>query len=369
MATFSVPKLTVQSLTSGAAKKGSTTGSLPNTSKTGTLVSSMTVPKAAPKAAPKPTPTVTVKKAAAPGVKTTTKGNTSQKTTSTASKSTSVSTGISAAQRASNAAAAAQAAALAKAKADYNALKNNTFSSITDLVKGTGNQYKSGLLDWQDEYKQKQNAINTEATNNELTKVQGTRDVLDMVGNGIRSGGVTLNNNNASNSSAAQAMADAYGKIGQKQQAQVNNGYELTNNSIGQEQSDLALAQAQQIRHAGESKDQSVNSIVQTAADKLGALNQSAAYASLPDRIDVEAQKAAIRNQALAELQQYDMLLSQAVSNNPVSSRNDNYSSALKLANAGNDTSAMKNLTSAVPTQLQGTGPFASPLPIFTYGG
>lgn len=308
----------------------------------------------------KRTPTVSTKK-----------GNTSQKTTSSGSKTKTVATnsGPTAAQRAASSAAAAQAAALAKAKADYSALKNNTFSSITDLVKGTGNQYKSGLLDWQDEYKQKQNAINTEATNNELTKVQGTRDVLDMVGNGIRSGGVTLNNNNAANSSAAQAMADAYGKIGQKQQAQVNNGYELTNNSIGQEQSDLALAQAQQIRHAGESKDQSVNSIVQTAADKLGALNQSAAYASLPDRIDVESQKAAIRNQALAELQQYDMLLSQAVSNNPVSSRNDNYSSALKLANAGNDTSAMHNLTSAVPSQLQGTGPFASSLPIFTYGG
>lgn len=316
-------------------------------------------------AAKTPAPKVTVTKGVQSSTKPKNTANNSNQKTTASNNSTKKNTVT--AKATSTAASRAAAAAAAQARNDYNNLRNNTFSSITDLINGDASQYKSGLLDWADTYKQKQNAINSDAVKNELTKVQGTRDVLDMVGTGVRSSGVTLNNNNASNSSAADGFARAYSQIGQKELGKVGNGYEMGKNDIATAQSDLGLMDAQQRRHAQEGKDATINSIVGAAADKLGALNQSAAYASLPDRVDVEAQKAAIRNQALAALVQYDSILNDAVNNNPVSSKNDNYSKALSQANAGLSDGAALQLNSSVPQQLQGTGPFSSSLPLFTY--
>lgn len=263
-------------------------------------------------------------------------------------------------------AAAAAAAAQAQAQSDYNSSKDATFGSINDAINSGASGYNSSILDYLDSLKSSQGAINNKAVQNELSRSTGTAGVLDMVGHGIRSGGVTLANDNASNSSAADALAKAYGDIGRRQLSGVGNQYELGKSDIAQSQTALDQANSTELRHASENKTNIINSIVSQATDKLSALNAAAASASLPDRLDIESQKSQIQQQALSALQQYDQALSSGISGNAPTSVEANRATAAGLASAGTAPDDAFNYTTDVPANLQSTGPFASELPIFT---
>jgi hypothetical protein len=252
-----------------------------------------------------------------------------------------------------------------RAVGDYNAAKATTYGSITDATNQASNNYKSSILDFLDSYKAQQGDINRSNVQNELARRQGSRSVLDMVGNGIRSGGITLNNANATNSSAAEAIAKAYGEMGRREQTQVNNQFAMGQDEIANAQAKLAALTETQKRHFSEDKVTTVNGIVNDATNQLAALNQAAASASLPDRIAIEQEKARIRQETLTALSQYDALLSQLAK--PASAE-DNRKKAAALDTAGTAADNAFQYDTTIPTELQGTGPFASTLPIFTLG-
>src|SRR6185437_5076378 len=82
-------------------------------------------------------------------------------------------------------------------------------------------------------------------------------------------------------------------------------------------------------------KDQAVNNIVSAAAQQLSYIDSALINASLPDKLDMEATKNAIRADALAKLQALDSQLSQGVSSIKPISNDEAAAQGQALATAG----------------------------------
>lgn len=252
----------------------------------------------------------------------------------------------------------------------FNSQKDNIYSTANEAAANQGkNVYGSSILDFLDSQKQGQRGIDAKAVNNELAKKQGVQGVLGMVGRGIKSGGVMLANKNAGDSSAAGAIAGAYGQLGRSQMGNVGNQYEAGNRDIANQQQMFAEQQASGLRHLSENKDQIVNKIVGDAQAQLAALDGQIAGASLPNRIQMEQEKTNIRNAALGQLQQFDAQLNTGVAGIKATTGDERRTAAQQALSAGTDLGKNAfNYTTEAPAQFQ-NGPFASALPIFTYRG
>lgn len=256
-------------------------------------------------------------------------------------------------------------AAYTKAVNDYNSAKNNAYSSINDAIGDAGRSMNSSVLDYLYGLEKGQKAIDSKSVQNELSRISGRAGVLDTIGTGIDSAGTMLSNRGAINSSAAEALARAYNTIGQRQLSNVNNQYEVGKVGIQEDKNALAGEQAQFLRHLDENKQNAVNKIVQSASSALASLNAAAQNASLDDRIDIEAQKAAIRNQVLDQLAQYDTVLSKGIAGIAPASVDANRAKATEMLTAGVAPDNAFNYSTTIPTQWQNTGPFSSPLAVF----
>ncbi len=246
--------------------------------------------------------------------------------------------------------------------------KNSILNSANAAAQQRGIEYKQGILDWGLGAKESQQAIDNRGINAEMAKSQGIKGVLGMVSRGIRSAGVMLANKNAGDSSAAGALAAAYGDIGKRQASGVNNAYGLEQNQITLDQQNLGARNALAMQKFEDSKQTVVNSIVSEAENNLAALDAQIAGASLPDRIAIEQEKQNIRNNAMSQLTQYDAeLAKQRAAANPTSidARREK---AAELSRMGTASNMDFGYTTDVPAQFQNTGPFSSELPIFTYG-
>lgn len=252
-------------------------------------------------------------------------------------------------------------------RSGFDAQKSNIYSSSTDAANNAGIGLRGSILDLVDSLRMGQTAVDNRGVNNELARQRGTADVYGAVNRGIRSGGVTLANKNASDSSAAGAIARAYGSIGQRQLSDIGNQYELENQDIGLAQQDLEMQRNSGVRKIQGSKEQAVNSIVADAQNALAALDAAMASASLPDRIAIDAEKNAIRNQVLQQLAQYDTQLNEGVGGVRGMDQNARISEATRRAQLGQAPASAFQYDTETPVEFQGTGPFASELPIFTY--
>ena len=256
-----------------------------------------------------------------------------------------------------------------QARGDWGASRDSTMGSINTGIDNNAIEYHSGILDFISGLDKARRGITGKAVANEQNRIVGKRGVLDMVGTGLKSAGVTLSNKNSSHSSAGEAFADAYSKVGQREMGKVGNQYEMGNNEINNLELDFQDQQATGMRKIGESKNVRVNNIITDAADAIGRLNAAAAGASLPDRINIENEKNRIRGEATARLQAFDSELTAGTQRNGAVGRDANRATATTNANAGLTTDNPFNYTTETPAQFQNTGPFASELPIFTMPG
>ena len=252
-----------------------------------------------------------------------------------------------------------------KAISDFNNQKNSTLSSITNAIGSNAGDFGGSIQDYLDQRKQSQNQINSDATQNELAREQGMQGVLDMVGNGIKSGGVTLANSNAGTSSAGEALARAYGILGRQQASSVGNQAAQGQNKVNTEENNLLAGDATETRHVSQSKTDTINNIVNSARQQLANLNYYAASASVPDRVDIEHQIAQVKQQAIDALSQYDGTLAQGTAGQPANSAAQTRAAAQGLLTAGVAPENQFNYTTSAPAQFQNTGQFASDLPIF----
>jgi hypothetical protein len=258
-------------------------------------------------------------------------------------------------------------------KAAYDSLVSG-FATQKDNIYGTSKEaaqnsvigLHDSILDFLDSSRTGQRNVNERAVQNELGKNQGFAGIAGMVGRGIRSGGVLLANKNASDSSASEALARAYGDIGLRENNKVNNQYEQENRQIGLAQDDINTQVAAGQRKIGTSREQSINSIALDARNKLASLDAAIAGANLPQRIAIEQEKNQVRAQVAGILGQYDGELNQGVAGIHPTAPDERRATAAGLATAGVSATNPFDFSNATPAQFQGTGPFASDLPLFT---
>ena len=251
-----------------------------------------------------------------------------------------------------------------QARDSFNQGRNVYTDSINQRVGNESQGYQRSVQDWATGVTQKQQGIDTAGINADMAKTQGMRGIMDMVGNGIQSAGVMLGNRNAGSSSAAGAIANAYGKLGSKQASSVGNQYAQAQNQIGLEQANLEAAKALQVSRFGEDKINIVNNIINDAQKQIAALNEAAAGASISDRMDIEAEKTRLRDTANAQLKAYDSEMSKAKGAQTDDQRRNE---AQRLLALGTAPTTQFNYSTEAPAQFQNTGPFASSMPLYTY--
>jgi hypothetical protein len=171
---------------------------------------------------------------------------------------------------------------------------------------------------------------------------------------------------NASDSSAAEGVARAYGDIGGRELSKVGNQYELENRNIDMAQTDFDTQRESGLRKFGEDKIQTVNNIVSEARNRLAQLDASMVEADVPTRVAIEQEKNAIKQEALTILGQFDQQLAEGAGGVRATGVDERRRTAADLANRGVAAANPFNFTSEAPTQLQNTGPFSSGLPLFT---
>jgi len=251
-----------------------------------------------------------------------------------------------------------------RARDAFNQGRNVYTDSINQRVGNESQGYQRRVQDWATGVTQKQQGIDTAGINADMAKTQGMRGIMDMVGNGIQSAGVMLGNRNAGSSSAAGAIANAYGKLGSKQASSVGNQYAQAQNQIGLEQANLEAAKALQVSRFGEDKINIVNNIINDAQKQIAALNEAAAGASISDRMDIEAEKTRLRDAANAQLKAYDSEMSKAKGAQTDDQRRNE---AQRLLALGTAPTTQFNYSTEAPAQFQNTGPYASSMPLYTY--
>ena len=254
----------------------------------------------------------------------------------------------------------------AAARNTFNQGRDVFNTSTSNVIGQAARNYQRGIQDWTTQFNQAQQGLDTKAINAEMAKKQGMGSILNMVGQGIRSGGVMLSNKNAGSSSAAQAIADAYARLGQQQASGVGNQYGQAMNQIGLDQENLNQSKATQMQRWNEDKISVVNGIVADAQRQIAALNEAAANAGIGDRMDIAAEAERIRQDALAQLQQYDSEVSKMKSAQTADERRNEAQRLMTLPEVG--AVPQFNYSTQVPLAWQNSGPFSSELPIFTYG-
>lgn len=250
-------------------------------------------------------------------------------------------------------------------------LFNTSLNTILGAENNVGNtkagDTRTSIMQYLDSLKAQQNALDNSTVQNYLAKQQGTQGVNEAVGRGIRSGGVILANKNAGNSSAAQAIADAYGQIGRQQLAGVGGQFAQSQNANDQAEQALMTDAASHIRDYPQTQTDIVNGIVNDAAQQLGSLNQTMTYLQAPDRVDVESKKQQVMNDTLSKLQGLDQLLSNGVSaNKPIDSLAAQQKAAQLYSQGVAPAAGAYDLTASPTPTFQNSGPAPSQLPIFT---
>lgn len=248
----------------------------------------------------------------------------------------------------------------------FDTQKQNIYGTSKEAAQNAGISRQSSILDFIQSLQSGQRSIDERGVQNELGKKQGYQSIMDMVGRGVRSGGTLLANRNASDSSATEALARAYGETGRRQLGAQGNEYELENRNIGMAQDDFNLQRGTGLRKFDESKTQTVNNIVIDARNRLAALDAAIAEADLPTRIQIEQDRENIKNEVLGILSQYDQQLAQGAGGVQAASTEDRRRTAFGLANDGVASANPFELTTETPAQFQGTGAFPGQLPIFT---
>lgn len=259
-------------------------------------------------------------------------------------------------------------------QAKYDALrggildeKSGYLNSVNDQVGQYGTRYGNSITDYLDSMRAGQSNIDTAGAKNELAKMQGVAGVQGMVGRGIKSTGVMLGNRNAGDSSAAGALASAYGELGQRQMANVGNQYEMGNMDIQNQQTSFDMQKGKGKRDIELGKQEFVTNLVNEAQATLANLNAKLVDASLPDRIAIEQEKQAIRDRANAALQQFDQNLASGYGGIQASSVDQRRAMANDLRQKGTDLGAGAfDFTQQAPMQFQGNAPSGGNLPLFT---
>lgn len=209
---------------------------------------------------------------------------------------------------------------------------------------------------------QAQNNLDLQSTQAALAKDQGLQGVNEMVGEGLQSAGVNLDNNNAANSSAAAELARAYGIEGRDAASQVGNQYAQAQNTTATAAKNLTLQEESGEAALSAQQQTDIADIIAAATGSLNSLATSAIYENDPGAVDISGQSASIKQNATAALAALDAQI--AGTANPTAETPAQIAEgAQNLAVAGTAAANPYSYTNVGPAQLA-SGPVPSALPI-----
>jgi len=153
-------------------------------------------------------------------------------------------------------------------------------------------------------------AHNQGLANAELGKMNAYSGIMDMIGRGVQSAGTMLANKNASNSSAADAIARAYSILGQREAQGVEQQYGQDMDTLGLQGQALINRKTDFESDIAGEADAEIQSIVSEAGETIMGLNEILADVEIPigQRLQVEQLKEQVKQNArdrLGGLSQY----------------------------------------------------------------
>lgn len=209
-----------------------------------------------------------------------------------------------------------------------------------------------------------QTAIDRGRANNELSRMNGVQDILGYVRNGMQQGGSRLAANNATESSASDALARAYNQIGNQKTRSVNNQAGLQTVQLDQSQQDLNSQTATGKEDFDRTRTNLVNNITTNLRYQLAQLDQQAQGLSIPDRIAVDQEKQTLIDAGQKQLQEVDQWLQDQLATITPESQDQVLADVQGLRAAGTASPNPFNTGDFSGQQVQ--GPAVAQLPLFT---
>jgi hypothetical protein len=264
-----------------------------------------------------------------------------------------------------NTAAAQKAAQDAATRSRVEQAKGNAYTGANENIDTFSRNQSNSILDWIESMGQQQEGVNTQRANAQLGFNNAGRSILDMIGRGMRSASTMLSNRNAGSSSAGEAIARAYGDLGQSKMSDAGNQFAMANANIDTTQNALNTARDSGKRKFALDQQNTVDSILSDFRNSMASLNDTLIGASLPDRINIEAEKENIRNQILAKLSGLTNQVNQVDQRTTPFSKEQIIQKAGDLQRAGTNTGMQFNVGD-MTSQLQG-GPQLSQIPLYSF--
>jgi hypothetical protein len=270
-------------------------------------------------------------------------------------------------QAAAMQAATAAAQAVSQARQQFGQGRQNIMSSAQQAAQGYAGTERFNLQDVIGGLQSRQQGINESQIGAQQARNIGSQNILGMIGRGIQSGSTMLANRNALDSSAAGAIARAYGQLGQRQQSGVNTQFQTAERQNQAAQQSLEQAKSQTIERKKFEYSQQAQNIAEDAARQMQALNEAAAGAGIGDRINIDAEKQNLRSQAIAQLAELDRQLA-GVSGIQGASQEQIMSQAGERQRAGQAPANMFDMGALTPEQQMAQQPGAQlgQLPIYS---
>lgn len=193
-------------------------------------------------------------------------------------------------------------------------VRTNTASAQSGLIGGANqsiadNRLKFGndSADFATGIQTGQAGINTGRANNQLNLRRTMSGIAAGIRQGVRSGGVTLANQNALDSGASEALARAYAQNGNQQAGDANNQSQLKENEFDLSQTNLNTQQATGLNRLKGWRDNETARVSGKLFNDLSALDTSASSQGVTGAVDIGARDRLIA-QASAELDQIDAI-------------------------------------------------------------
>lgn len=190
--------------------------------------------------------------------------------------------------------------------AQFDASKNQIEGDAGTSGMNAANSYNTGARTLFNTIQTGQTKINQERENAALNRMKSVNDLILQIRQGLQSGSVRLGNSNALDSSAAGAIAKAYGDYGGVQRGNIMSDEMLANRQADTEQGDLSKNKDETLRQLQTARDAALTSISTDVANKLQALDAQGQGAGIVGRMNIDAEKQKVVDAAHAQLQGVD---------------------------------------------------------------
>lgn len=202
-------------------------------------------------------------------------------------------------------AAAAQAAKQNQVRSNIQATQQGYTDAARQGITDTANKYRNDVNAALNQYEDGVATVNTGKTNNALNLRRSMAGIANGVRTGLKSGGVTLANMNATDSGAADAMARAYAEMGNQQSGDANNEATLKENELNTNLATLNRNKDQTIGALDAQREAEKERVRGDFHTKLALLDQSGQADGVTGAVNMDLVNQ-ILNEAVSRLSEID---------------------------------------------------------------